>query len=122
MSKKKSGGVVYRTGEGRICPGCVRPQTQCVCADNARRAPAQRGDGVVRLQRETKGRKGAGVTVITGLSLSPDALTKLAKDLKKKCGVGGAVKDDRIELQGDQRTRLKSELESAGYTVKIAGG
>lgn len=121
-SKKKSGGIVYRTGEGRICSGCVRPQAKCVCADKVRNPPLQAGDGIVRLQRETKGRKGAGVTVITGLALSEQALAKLAKELKKKCGVGGAVKDGRIELQGDQRERLQSELESAGYKVKLASG
>lgn len=122
MSKRKSGGVVFRTGEGRICSGCVRPKAECVCADRARRSSPSGGDGIVRLQRETKGRKGAGVTVVTGLALSDAALVKMAKELKKKCGVGGAVKDGRIELQGDQRERLKAELEAAGYTVKLAGG
>jgi len=124
-NRKRSGGIVYRTDAGRICPGCVRPVSQCICADNSRsgkRAATQAPtDGFVRLHRETKGRKGAGVTIVRGLPLAHEELAKLAKSLKKKCGVGGAVKGDAIELQGDQRDRLKSELESAGFKVKLAG-
>jgi len=107
-----------------MCPGCVRPVKECVCTDRSRQATGGRenGDGFVRLHRETKGRKGAGVTIVRGLPMAPDELTKFAKTLKKKCGVGGAVKGDAIELQGDQRERLKPELERAGFKVKLAGG
>jgi len=90
-----------------------------VCGDSK---PAANGDGVVRLHRETKGRGGKAVTLVKGLPLSPDALKSLASQLKKKCGVGGAVKDGSIEIQGDQRELLKKELEKLGYLVKIAGG
>jgi translation initiation factor 1 len=75
----------------------------------------------VRLHRETKGRKGAGVTLVKGLPLSDPALKQLAKSLKSKCGVGGAVKDGAIELQGDQRNKIRPLLEADGYKVKIAG-
>ncbi len=84
--------------------------------------PAANGDGIVRLHRETKGRGGKAVTLVKGLPLSGDALKNLASQLKKKCGVGGALKDDVVEIQGDQRDLLKTELEKLGYTVKIAGG
>lgn len=84
--------------------------------------PAANGDGIVRLHRETKGRGGKAVTLVKGLPLSGDALKNLASQLKKKCGVGGALKDDIVEIQGDQRDFLKTELEKLGYTVKIAGG
>lgn len=77
---------------------------------------------MVRLSRQTKGRKGAGVTLITGLPLADAALATLAKQLKVRCGVGGAVKDGVIELQGDQRDKLAPLLEAEGYTVKRAGG
>ena len=76
----------------------------------------------MRLQRETKGRGGKAVTVVRGVSLAGAELKALAKALKQKCGVGGAVKDGNIEIQGDQRALIKSELEKRGFVVKIAGG
>jgi translation initiation factor 1 len=116
----KARNLVYSTDGGRHCPGCLRPQPDCVCKDASR--PRAGGDGIVRLSRETKGRKGAGVTLITGLPLADADLTALAKSLKASCGVGGAVKDGVIELQGDQRDRLLPLLQARGYTVKKAGG
>jgi translation initiation factor 1 len=76
----------------------------------------------VRLSRETKGRGGKAVTIVRGLPLAPAELKALAKALKQRCGVGGSVKDDTIEIQGDQRQLLKAELEKRGYLVKLAGG
>lgn len=121
MSKRtRQSGVVYSTDGGRFCPGCRRPLDQCVCRDRSR--PRHDGDGIVRLQRETKGRKGAGVTLVTGLPLSDAELATLAKTLKRRCGVGGSVKDGVVELQGDQRDKLQPLLEAEGYRVKRAGG
>lgn len=80
------------------------------------------GDGIVRIKRESKGRAGKAVSVITGLGLDQAALKKLAKELKQKMGAGGSVKDWDIQIQSDQRDRLRLELERRGYTVKIAGG
>lgn len=121
MSKRKDSNSrpVYSTESGRLCPQCHRPVAACVCGKNR---PAATGDGIVRLQRETKGRGGKAVTLITGLPLAQAQLKALAKQLKQKCGVGGSLKEDIIEIQGDQRTLLKAELEKKGYTVKIAGG
>ena len=121
MSKQKNTGsrLVYSTEGGRLCPQCLRPVANCVCGNSK---PAATGDGVVRLHRETKGRGGKAVTLIKGLPLAGDALKSLASQLKKKCGVGGALKDDIIEIQGDQREFLKVELEKLGYLVKISGG
>ena len=113
------GSLVYSTDRGRICPGCLRAVPECVCRDRSR---PRTGDGVVRVSRETKGRKGAGVTLITGLPLSDQELAKLAKTLKTKCGVGGAVKDGVIELQGDQRDQALALLSAAGYAPKRSGG
>jgi translation initiation factor 1 len=91
-----------------------------VCSrDRARGAP---GDGIVRVSRQTKGRKGAGVTLITGLAGNAVQLAELARDLKRLCGVGGAVRDGVLELQGDQRDRVVPELERRGLKVKRAGG
>jgi translation initiation factor 1 len=72
--------------------------------------------------RETKGRKGKGVTLIAGVPLGNDELKILAKTLKQKCGSGGSVKDGVIEIQGDHRDMLEQELASLGYKVKRAGG
>ncbi|MDX1734053.1 MAG: translation initiation factor Sui1 [Halioglobus sp.] len=120
MSRAKGGKrLVYSTEHGRLCPQCQRPAAQCVCG---RDRPAATGDGVVRIQRQTKGRGGKAVTVVSGLPLAGPELQALAKELKKKCGVGGAVKDDSIEIQGDQRTLLQEELSRRGYRVKLAGG
>ena len=121
MSKRKKpqARLVYSTDGGRLCPQCHRPVAECVCG---RDRPAASGDGIVRLHRETKGRGGKAVTLVRGLPLAAAELKALAKTLKQKCGVGGALKDDTIEIQGDQRELLKTELEKRGYTVKIAGG
>ncbi|CAA0118255.1 putative protein YciH [Halioglobus japonicus] len=121
MSKRKNtdSRLVYSTDGGRLCPQCQRPTVGCVCGKDR---PASNGDGIVRLHRETKGRGGKAVTLVKGVPLAGDALKTLAKQLKKKCGVGGSLKDDIIEIQGDQRDILKPELEKLGYQVKIAGG
>ena len=111
--------LVYSTDGGRLCPQCLRTVTSCVCGKDR---PLVTGDGVVRLHRETKGRGGKAVTLIKGLPLAGEELKSLAGQLKRKCGVGGAMKDNIIEIQGDQREFLKGELEKLGYTVKIAGG
>lgn len=111
--------LVYSTDKGRICPDCRQPAGACSCGAPAA-APA--GDGSVRLQRQSQGRGGKTVTVISGVPLAADALQQLAKTLKQRCGSGGAVKDGAIEIQGDHRALLKVELERRGYTVKISGG
>lgn len=109
---------VYSTEQGRICPDCDQPVDQCRCDDDA----VPEGDGIVRLKRETKGRKGKGVTLIEGVLLAPSELKKLAKELKAKCGTGGTVKDGLIEIQGDHRDLLLTVLQQKGFTVKKAGG
>lgn len=101
--------LVYSTDKGRIEHGQA-PKTP----------PA--GDGIVRIRRETSGRKGKGVTTISGLGLDEKALNALAKQLKQLCGTGGTVKDFVIEIQGDHRDKLKQALEKQGHTVKLAGG
>jgi translation initiation factor 1 len=115
--------LVYSTGAGRLCPECARPLAECRCR---RSKPAQpvvpKGDGVVRVGRETQGRKGKGVTVVTGVPLVGDALDELATRLKKRCGSGGTVDGGVIEIQGDHRDTLVAELGKLGYTVKRSGG
>ena len=101
--------LVYSTDSGRISS-----------APTDKTPPVS--DGVVRIRRESKGRGGKAVSVVTGLGLDAVALKKLAKELKQACGVGGAVKQWDIEIQGDQREKLKLALEQRGFTVKLAGG
>jgi len=79
-------------------------------------------DDVIRIHRETKGRGGKGVSIITGLTLSEPQLNDLAKKLKQHCGTGGTLKNGTIEIQGDQREKIKQWLEKLGHTVKLAGG
>ena len=109
---------VYSTDQGRICPGCNQPKASCRCSQPGPLA----GDGIVRLQRQVKGRNGKPVTLITGIPLEGKELKALAKELKTKCGVGGATEGDTILIQGDMRERIKAVLEARGYTVKLAGG
>lgn len=101
--------LVYSTDTGRI------DEPKAI-------AERPKGDGIVRIQRQTSGRKGKGVCLITGVDLNDAELTKLATELKKKCGCGGAVKDGIIEIQGDKRDLIKSLLEAKGMKVKLAGG
>lgn len=115
-------GRVYSTEHGEMCPECRRPLDACECAQRAEATRLAALDGTVRIRRETSGRKGKGVTTVQGIPLPAAELKTLAKTLKKRCGTGGALKDDIIEIQGDHRDTLKTELESRGYTVKLAGG
>jgi len=120
MKKKThSEHIVYSTEQGRFCPKCHKPIDRCICKQKKHNTP---NDGVVRIGRETKGRKGKGVTLIRGVPLQTTALQTFAKQLKKKCGSGGTVKDGVIEIQGDHRERLLEEIKKKGWIVKLAGG
>ena len=121
MRKKSANGssLVYSTEHGRTCPKCEKPLAQCNCGQ---KKTTTKGDGIVRVSRETKGRKGSGVTLITGLPLAEPELTGLAKQLKQRCGSGGTVKNGIIEVQGDHREVVLAELIRLGYQAKKAGG
>jgi translation initiation factor 1 len=118
-SSKLAGGLVYSTEGGRMCPQCRKPVAECVCG-KARSVPA--GDGIVRVSRETKGRKGKGVTLVKGLAVDDAELAAIAKQLKVACGSGGTVKDGAIEIQGDHCDLVIAHLHKAGKVVKRAGG
>ena len=113
----KNRNLVYSTDQGRLCPECESPVSDCKCQKDS-----VIGSGKVLIALETKGRKGKGVTVITGLPLTEDALKKLGKKLKTQCGTGGAVKDAQIEIQGDNRQKVKELLEKEGFSSKFTGG
>ena len=105
---KKDSRLVYSTDVGRIQESA---QSQVTLTD-----------GIVRIRRETKGRKGKGVTTVSGIDLPEPDLKTLAKQLKQKCSTGGTIKSGVIEVQGDHRDLLKKELEKRGHNVKLAGG
>lgn len=101
----KNSRLVYSTETGRV----KEPE--------ATNTPPK-GDGYIRIRRETSGRKGKGVTVLAGFELEPQPLAALAKELKQLCGTGGTVKNFTIEIQGEHREKLKAALIERGYKVK----
>ncbi len=107
--------LVYSTDGGRVIP----PSSPRPAASPARGVP---NDGVVRIRRETKGRGGKTVTVVTGLPGTAAALDALLKVLKQQCGTGGARDGSTLELQGDHRDRVEAHLITLGHRVKRAGG
>ncbi|MCH2040416.1 MAG: translation initiation factor Sui1 [Saccharospirillaceae bacterium] len=117
-TESNNSGSVYSTEVGRTCPGCGNAKNTCTCSDET----SPQGDGIVRVSRESKGRGGKVVTLVAGVPLTGAELKTLAKELKKKCGVGGALKDGVIEIQGEHRDLLVSELIRRGFTVKKSGG
>jgi translation initiation factor 1 len=100
----------------------LKQQAKAPSASHSTGKAAEPDDGIVRIHRETKGRGGKGVCVITGLKMNETQLKELAKKLKQQCSTGGTVKNHTIEIQGDQREKIKSVLEALGHKVKLAGG
>ena len=111
--------LVYSTERGLVCPECRLPMTKCACGKDT---PPPKGDGIVRVRRETKGRGGKTVTTVVGVPLPGNALRDLASELKRHCGTGGTIKDGVIEIQGDHREAIVAELSRRGFSVKRAGG
>lgn len=112
--KTGQGGLVYCTEHGKMCPACAKPMPACVCGQTQ----AVTGDGTIRVRLETKGRKGKGVTLITGVPLASAELAQLGKQLKQQCGSGGTVKEGVIEIQGDHCESLAEALKKLGWNVK----
>jgi translation initiation factor 1 len=120
MPKPERGGLVYSTEGGRMCPACRQPVAACTC--RAMKPASGRGDGIVRVSRETQHRGGKTVTIVRGLALDAVALAALGKRLRSACGAGGTVKDGVLEVQGDHAERVVALLQQDGWTVKRAGG
>lgn len=107
--RSKNTQLIYSTETGRIKP--AKDNTQ----------PAPKGDGIIRIKRETKGRKGKTVTIIWGIPAGEKELNQLTKELKQKCASGGSTKENTILIQGDHRKILFSLLAQKGYRVKMVG-
>ena len=112
------GRVVYSTGQGRICPGCGWPLDDCRCSKTSSAGAETIPDKVTAKLRLENRASGKHVTVVDGLPDNPPFLATLCRDLKKACGTGGATSEGRIELQGDQRERLRELLAKKGMLVK----
>jgi translation initiation factor 1 len=108
MKKDNNSRLVWSSDGGRVA--------------DVKKKVAAKGDGRVRVERQTKGRKGKGVSLITGLPLAGAELKSLAGELKRACGCGGTVKDGVIEIQGDNRELIVAELKKRGYDAKKSGG
>jgi translation initiation factor 1 len=118
--------LVYSTEAGRICPDCGKPAANCICK---KKKPSKvlthsvyPDDGIVRIRREVKGRKGKTATVIFGIPLDDNELKQFVKKLKQRYGTGGSVKDSAIVIQGDHRQTILEEIKKQGYNAKIVGG
>ena len=118
--RSSTGGLVYSTDSGRMCPGCRKPIAQCTCSKSGQ--PAAASDGIVRVSRETKGRGGKAVTLVRGLALDAAALEKIGKQLKAACGSGGTVKEGVVEVQGDHCDKVVALLTAQCFKFKSAGG
>jgi translation initiation factor 1 len=111
---------VYSTDDPvakKRCPKCGR--YPCRCPKPVSRPPEEQ---TARIRRDRKGRGGKTVTVIGNLELAPKDMEALGRALRKKCGAGGTVTEDTIEVQGDQRDRIADELRARGFKVKFVGG
>ncbi len=107
---KSDSKLVYSTDRGRI-KQTAEPQSR-----------SKVSDGIVRIRRETSGRKGSAVTTISGVERPDTELKTLAKTLKRLCGSGGTLKNGIIEIQGDHREKIAEALKKDGFSVKMAGG
>jgi translation initiation factor 1 len=125
--------IVYDSDVGRLdrCASCGRKHDACRCASSQPKAstrqvpaagPKLPADGIVRVSRDKKGRRGKTMTMVTGLPGGPAALAEIATTLKRLCGSGGTVSGDVVEIQGDHRDRIAAKLTDLGHKVKLAGG
>ena len=116
MNDRRNARTVYSTGTGRVCPGCGWPSDNCKCSTVAEQPVPARV--IAKLRMEKKGRGGKVVTVVYDLPRNTNFLKELSQELKKACGVGGAVADATVELQGDVRDRIRDLLTKKGFVVK----
>ena len=116
MGDRSHARLVYSTGAGEVCPRCGWPKTACACSAKGQEpVPATI---FAKLRIEKAGRGGKTVTVVDGLPRNEAFLKALAQELKRACGVGGAAQASAVEIQGDQRVRIREVLAKKGYRVR----
>ncbi len=116
MKPGRRHGTVYSTEAGRTCPKCGWPAKNCRCSTAVEQPVPDRI--VARLRIEKARRRGKTVTVIESLPRNSVFLKELAGELKRACATGGKVVEDRVEIQGDHREKLRELLKAKGWTVK----
>ncbi|HRS42652.1 MAG TPA: stress response translation initiation inhibitor YciH [Candidatus Diapherotrites archaeon] len=94
-----------------ICSVCHLPKTICTC-DLRTREQQQ-----IKIRTERKKFKKY-ATLISGFT-DANEQQEVLKYLKKKLACGGTVKDNVIELQGEQKERIKKLLIEKGYLEEI---
>lgn len=112
----KRRGTVFSTEGGRSCPKCGWPVKNCRCSTSVDQRVPDRI--TARLRIEKARRRGKTVTVIESLPRNKAFLKDLAGELKKACATGGKIIEDRIEIQGDHREKLRELLKAKGWVVK----
>ncbi len=117
---EKTSRSVYSTESGRLCPSCGQPAAGCRCRLLSKEH--QPSALPITIWRERKGRGGREVTIIKGLPLNQLELQRMASALKKHCGCGGTVNQTSIEIQGNQREKIRQYLAGEGFQAKLAGG
>jgi translation initiation factor 1 len=117
MAKEKKR-VVFSTDPDfeERCPVCQMKISQCICKKETGKFQSHE---TIEIRREVKGRGGKSVTVVCKVG---GDIKETLKELQKICGVGGSTKQKNIELQGDQRNKVKSYFEEKGRKVKFTGG
>ncbi|MDZ7792429.1 MAG: hypothetical protein U5P10_01685 [Spirochaetia bacterium] len=112
--------LVYSTDEGDLRK--QKKGRKKNSRGHAKTPPGIKNDGIIRVQRESKGRGGKTVSVVYGMPVSDETLQEWATKLKQQCGTGGSVKSGTIIIQGDKVDTIVSILANAGFSAKRAGG
>jgi len=118
LSLKHNARLVYSTDTSGKCPVCGWPQRNCQCSTQHAASEPVPARITAKLRMEKKGRGGKTVTLVYGLPQNDEFLKELCQTLKRACGTGGTVVDGGIELQGDLRERVRTELVKQGCLVK----
>lgn len=115
--------LVYSTDGGRVREQLTPHNRKVAATPQVQAKPGgPPDDGVVRVQRDKKGRGGKTATTVTGLPGSEAELDTMLKGLKQHCGAGGSREGRVLIIQGDQRERLMERLTALGHKPKLAGG